>query len=83
MPKKKKTGNSGHSLSSLARSISLLRSEVKLGNQELHARLDKLENKLDTGFDQIYRHIDEFVKLHETLDIERRRELRDWKRVDS
>ncbi len=55
---------------------------VKLGNQELHARLDKLENKLDTGFDQLYRHIDEFVKLHETLDIERRRELRDWKQVD-
>jgi len=58
VPKKKKTGNSGHSLSSLARSVSLLSSEVKLGNQELHARLDKLENKLDTGFDQIYRHID-------------------------
>ena len=66
MPKKKKTGNSGHSLSSLARSISLLRSEVKMNSQELREMRDEMR----TGFDQLYRHIDEFVKLHETLDIE-------------
>jgi len=70
MPKRKKRGNSQASVGSLVRSVSLLRSEVKVGQQELHTRLDKLENKIDTGFDQIYRHIDGFVKLHETLDIE-------------
>ena len=79
MPKKKKTGNSGHSLSSLARSVSLLSSEVKMNSQELR----EMRGEMRTGFDQVYRHIDGFVKLHETLDIERRRELRDWKRVDS
>ena len=72
MPKQKKRGNTKVSIGSLVRSVSLLRSEVKVGQQELHTRLDKLENKIDTGFDQIYRHIDGFVKLHETLDIEMR-----------
>ena len=79
MPKKKKTGNSGHSLSSLARSVSLLSSEVKMNSQELR----EMRGEMRTGFDQVYRHIDGFIKLHETLDIERRRELRDWKRADS
>lgn len=50
-----------------------------MNSQELREMRDEMR----TGFDQLYRHIDEFVKLHETLDIERRRELRDWKRVDS
>ena len=66
MPKKKKKGNSGHSLSSLARSISLLRSEVKQNGLEIR----QLRDEVHTGFDQIYRHIDGFVKLRETLDIE-------------
>ncbi len=52
---------------SLVRSVSLLRSEVKLGNQELHTRLDNLQDEVRTGFDQIYRHIDGFIKLHEAL----------------
>ncbi len=70
MPRKKKTANSRHSFSSLARSISLLRSEVKLGQQGLRTELNDLRDEMRTGFDQIYRHIDGFVKLHETLDIE-------------
>ena len=82
MPKRRKRGNSGSSLGSLARSVSLLRSEVKLGQQELHTRLDKLENKIDTGFDQIYRHIDGFVKLHETLDIEMKVLTEQMKRLE-
>ncbi|MBI2351357.1 MAG: hypothetical protein HYV00_07775 [Deltaproteobacteria bacterium] len=49
-----------------------------MNSQELR----EMRGEMRTGFDQIYRHIDEFVKLHETLDIERRRELRDWKQVD-
>lgn len=66
MPKKKKRGNSGQSFGSLARSISLLRSEVKVNSQELR----EMRDEMHTGFDQVYRHIDGFVKLHETLDIE-------------
>ena len=72
MPKRKKRGNSKASGGSLTRSISLLRSEVKLGNQELHTRLSDLRDEMRTGFEQVCRYIDEFVKLHETLDIERR-----------
>jgi len=59
MPKQKKRGNSKDSDSSLARSISLLRSEVKMNSQELREMRDEMR----TGFDQIYRHIDGFVKL--------------------
>ena len=82
MPKKKKTGNSGHSFSTLARSISLLRSEVKLGHQELHTELNDLRDEMRTGFDQIYRHIDGFVKLHETLDIEMKVLTEQMKRLE-
>lgn len=82
MPKEKKRGNSRGSVSSLVRSISLLRSEVKIGQQELHTRLDKLENKIDTGFDQVYRHIDGFTKLHETLDIEMKVMKEQMKRLE-
>ncbi|MBI2985665.1 MAG: hypothetical protein HYY45_02745, partial [Deltaproteobacteria bacterium] len=46
------------------------RSEVKLGHQELRTELNDLRDEMRTGFDQIYRHIDGFIKLHETLDIE-------------
>ena len=66
MPKKKKKGNARDSVTSLVRSISLLRSEVKVNSQELREMRDEMR----TGFDQIYRHIDGFIKLHETLDIE-------------
>jgi chaperonin cofactor prefoldin len=82
MPERKKRRNSKASGGSLTRSISLLRSEVRLGQQELHTRLDKLENKIDTRFDQIYRHIDGFVKLHETLDIEMKVLTEQMKRLE-
>lgn len=78
MPKKKKTGNSGHSFSTLARSISLLRSEVKENSLELREFRDEVR----TGFDQIYRHIDGFVKLHETLDIEMKVLTEQMKRLE-
>lgn len=59
MPKQKKRGNSGGSFNSLARSISLLRSEVKENSLELREMRDEMR----TGFDQIYRHIDGLIKL--------------------
>ncbi len=67
MPNQKKRGNSRASVSSLVRSINLLMSEVKLDQQELHTRLDDLRNEMCTGFDQVCRHIDGFIKLHEAL----------------
>lgn len=66
MPKQKKKTNSRVSVASLARSIELLRSEVRINSQEL----GEMRDEMRTGFDQLYRHIDGFVKLHETLDIE-------------
>ena len=82
MPERKKRRNSKASGGSLTRSISLLRSEVRLGQQELHTRLDKLENKIDTRSDQVYRHIDGFIKLHETLDIEMKVLTEQMKRLE-
>ena len=58
------------SLGSIARSVTLLRSEIRVNNQELQAGLTQIREEMRTGFDQLYRHIDGFVKLHETLDIE-------------
>jgi len=73
MPKKsKQRAEPKATLSSLARGVSLLRSEVRISNQELQTRLTQLQDEMRTGFDQLYRHIDGFVKLHETLDIEMR-----------
>lgn len=67
MPKKQRvSAKSKESNGSLARSLSLLRSEVKIGNQELH----QIRDEMRAGFDQIYKHVDGFTKLHETLDIE-------------
>ena len=43
-----------------------MRSEVKVNGQELR----EMRDEMCTGFDQVYRHIDGFIKLHETLDIE-------------
>ena len=83
MPKRRKRANSRDSFSSLARSISLLRSEIRLVNQELRVGFGGIHDEMSAGFDQVCRYIDGFINLHETLDIERRRELRDWKRVDS
>lgn len=60
------------SLSSLARTVGLLRSEIKVNHQELQGTLSHVQEEMRTGFDQLYRHIDGFVKLHETLDIEMR-----------
>ncbi len=82
MPKQKKRGNSGGSFNSLARSISLLRSEVKVGHQELRSELNDLRDEVRTGFDQVYRHIDGFVKLHETLDIEMKILTEQMKRLE-
>ena len=48
----------------------MLRSEIKISNQEVQAGLTQVREEMRTGFDQLYRHIDGFVKLHETLDIE-------------
>ncbi len=70
MPKQKKRKNSQASVGSLVRSINLLMSEVKLDQQELRTRLNDLRNEMCTGFDQVCRHIDGFIKLHETWDKE-------------
>lgn len=61
---------SKESLSSLAKTLTLIRSEIKVNNQELQAGLTQMREERRTGFDHLYRHIDGFVKLHETLDIE-------------
>ena len=63
-----KTRN-GASLGSLAKSVGLLRSEMKINNQEAQAGLTQIREEIRTGFDQMYRHVDGFMKLHETLDI--------------
>ena len=69
MPKRKRKANSVES--ALAKSIRLLISEVRIGNQEFQAKLSAMRDKMRTGFDQLCRHIDGFIKLHETLDKER------------
>jgi uncharacterized protein (UPF0335 family) len=66
MAKKKRKSNPRPSLASLARSIDLLRSEVRTNSLDLK----ELRAEMHSGFDQMYRHIDGFIKLHETLDIE-------------
>ena len=66
MPKRKRKANSRES--ALAKSIGLLISQVRIGNQELRAELGAMRDEMHTGFDQVYRHIDGFVKLHETSD---------------
>jgi len=71
MPKKPKSKTrSNAQLDSLAKSLGLLRSEMRINNQETQAGLTQIRQEMQTGFDQMYRHIDGFVKLHETLDIE-------------
>jgi len=49
------------SLSSLAKSMGLLRSEMRIGNQEVQAGLTHVREEMRTGFDQLYRHIDGLV----------------------
>ena len=71
MPKRKKRGNSKVSVGSLARNMSLVISEVKLYNQELHTRLNDLRNEMETEFEQLCRHIDGVIKRHLTLDKEK------------
>ena len=78
MPKKNRKANSGPTIGSLAKSISLLRSEVRINSQELKEMRDEMR----TGFDQLYRHVDGFVKLHETLDIEVRVMKEQMKRLE-
>ena len=78
MPKQKKKGNSRVTIGTLARSISLLRSEVRMNRLEL----TEMREEMRTGFDQIYRHIDGFVKLHETLDIEMKVMKEQMKRLE-
>jgi hypothetical protein len=71
MPKNSKRGVAlKESLSSLARSVTLLKSEIRISSQEVQTGLTQVRDEMRTGFDQLYRHIDGFVKLHETLDIE-------------
>ena len=71
MPKKlRQRARPNATLNSLAQGLNLLRSEIRINSQELQARLTQLQDEMRTGFDQLYRHVDGFVKLHETLDIE-------------
>ena len=70
MPMRKSAGNSRESVASLAKTMQLMRAELRIGNQELKTELSGLRDEMHAGFDQLYRHIDGFIKLHETLDIE-------------
>ena len=40
--------------------------EVRTNSRDLK----EMRAEIHAGFDQIYRHVDGFIKLHETLDIE-------------
>ena len=82
MPKKKKRRDSRASGTSLVKSISFLRAEVKLVHQELQAGFSEVRDEMRTGFDQVYRHIDGFIKLHETLDIEMKVLTEQMKRLE-
>ena len=83
MPKNpRQKARNGESLSSLARSVGLLRSEITIGNQEVQAGLTQVREEMRTGFDQLYRHIDGFMKLHETLDIEMKVPNEQMKRLE-
>ena len=65
MPKNpRQKARNGESLSSLARSVGLLRSDITIGNQEVQAGLTQVREEMRTGFDQFYRHIDGFMKFH-------------------
>ena len=67
MPKKPRTrAKPEATLSSLAQGVNFLRSEIRVNNQQLQNRLTQLHDDMRTGFDQLYRHVDGFVKLHET-----------------
>lgn len=72
MPKKttRRSKASKVTVDSLARDLGLLRSTLRIGIQELQAGLTQNREETRSGFDQLYRHIDGFVKLHETPDIE-------------
>ncbi len=82
MPKNTKRGaGAKQSLISLTENVGLLASEMKTSRQHMQAGLTQVRdeiqtglaqvrNEMRTGFDQLYRHVDGFVKLHETLDIE-------------
>jgi hypothetical protein len=41
---------------------------MRIGIQELQTSLTQNREETRAGFDQLYRHVDGFVKLHETLD---------------
>ncbi len=73
MPRKKKIARSRDSFNSLAKSVSLLRSDVKRGREELRAQLNDLGGEMHAAFEQLSHHIDRFVKLHETLDVDLKR----------
>jgi hypothetical protein len=49
------------SLSSLAKTLTLMRSEIRVNNQELQAGLTQMREEMRIGFEQLYRHIDGFV----------------------
>ncbi|MBI4529532.1 MAG: hypothetical protein HY695_37515 [Deltaproteobacteria bacterium] len=79
MPKNAKRGaGANQPLTSLEKSVGLIRSEIKISSQhmqagltqvrdEMQAGLAQIRDEMRTGFDQLYRHVDGFVKLHETL----------------
>lgn len=61
----------------VAKSIESRLTSVERGIQSLHANDSAIIKEVKAGFasienrlDQIYNHIDGFIKLHETLDIE-------------
>ena len=63
MPKRKRKANSREL--ALAKSIRLLISEVRIGNQEFQAKLSAMRDELRINFDRLNRHIDGFIKRHE------------------
>ena len=66
----------------MAKTMQLMRAELRIDNQELKAELNGLREEVRTGFDQMYRHIDGFTKLHETLDIEMKVMKEQMKRLE-
>jgi hypothetical protein len=58
MPKRKKIENPRESIASSAKTMQVMRAEVRIGNQELRAEVSGLRDEVRAGFDQLYRHIE-------------------------
>jgi len=63
-------GSGKESLTTLVKGVGLLRAEIRVNHEEIQRGLTEIRDEMRTGFDQLYRHVDGFMKLHETLDIE-------------